>query len=493
MDVFMRDSDAFTWYMERDATLRSTVVAVAWLESAPDWDGFVDRLDHASRVVPGFRQRVLEPPGRVATPRWCNDPGFDLAWHLRRVNAPVPHTPDTVIAMARNAAMTAFDRARPLWEFTLVEQLEGGRAALIMKLHHSLTDGLGGMQLMLTLFDVEPVAAPRDLNVECPDGEELGPRDLLVAGLARQWERGTGFVRRGVGSAVPSALRAARRPLVQFGEVVETARSIVRTVAPVRDTLSPVMRERGLTRHLEMLEVDLADLKRAAAAGGGSVNDAFLAAVAGGFRRYHERHGESVERLRVTLPISIRKPDDPVGGNRITLIRFSVPVGEPDPTTRILEMERLCRGARDERSLPHTDAIAGTLNLLPPSVVGGMLKHVDFVASDVPGFTFPVYLAGARVGRYTAFGPTIGTAANLTLLSYDGSCCIGVTIDEASIADPDVFAECLCEGFDEVLALGGEHTPARLPLRDERLPLRDDGLPLRDVPRVRVAEPAWSA
>jgi WS/DGAT/MGAT family acyltransferase len=376
--------------------------------------------------VPGFRQRVLEPPGRVATPRWCNDPGFDLAWHLRRVNAPVPHTPDTVIAMARNAAMTAFDRARPLWEFTLVEQLEGGRAALIMKLHHSLTDGLGGMQLMLTLFDVEPVAVPRGRDVECPDGEELGPRDLFVAGLARQWERGTGFVRRGVGSAVPSALRAARRPLVQFGEVVETARSIVRTVAPVRDTLSPVMRERGLTRHLEMLEVDLADLKRAAAAGGGSVNDAFLAAVAGGFRRYHERHGESVERLRVTLPISIRKPDDPVGGNRITLIRFSVPVG-------------------------------------------------------------------ARVGRCTAFGPTIGTAANLTLLSYDGSCCIGVTIDEASIADPDVFAECLCEGFDEVLALGGEHTPARLPLRDERLPLRDDGLPLRDVPRVRVAEPAWSA
>jgi hypothetical protein len=182
-------------------------------------------------------------------------------------------------------------------------------------------------------------------------------------------------------------------------------------------------------------------------------------------------------------------------------------------------MERLCRGARDERSLPHTDAIAGTLNLLPPSIVGGMLKHVDFVASDVPGFTFPVYLAGARVGRYTAFGPTIGTAANLTLLSYDGTCCVGVTIDEASVADPDVFAECLCEGFDEVLALGGEHTPARLPLRDDGLPLRDDGLPRRDEPLpdgaapsgaplpdeplpdeplpvesgVRVTEPAWSA
>lgn len=158
MGVFMRDIDAFTWYMERDPLLRSTVVAVAWLAASPDWDVLVARLDQASRVVPSLRQRVLEPPARLSTPRWTVDDRFDLSWHLRRMDAPHPRTPDTVVAFARNAAMTAFDRSYPLWEFTLVERLDGGRAALVMKVHHALTDGVGAMQLAPLLFDVD--AAP---------------------------------------------------------------------------------------------------------------------------------------------------------------------------------------------------------------------------------------------------------------------------------------------------------------------------------------------
>ena len=242
--------------------------------------------------------------------------------------------------------------------------------------------------------------------------------------------------------------------------------SIGRTVAPVRETLSPIMSERGLTRHLEMLDVSLEDLKGAAAVAGGSVNDGFMASVTGGLRRYHEAHGVSVEKLRVTLPISIRAPEDPIGGNRITLIRFAVPVSDPDPASRIRGMGQLCRAARDERSLPLTNAIAGALNLLPRGTVSGMLKHVDFLASDVPGFTFPVYLAGAQVERYVAFGPTIGASVNLTLLSYNGTCHVGVTIDTAAVPDAEVLTDCLRAGFEEVLALAGDHEPVRLPIRD---------------------------
>ena len=114
-------------------------------------------------------------------------------------------------------------------------------------------------------------------------------------------------------------------------------------IAPVSETLSPIMKERSVARHLDLIEVELADLKRAAAAAGGSLNDGFMAAVTGGLRRYHEHHGEPVDELRVTLPISIRKPDDPPGGNHITLIRFAVPVSDPDPASRIRAMGRLCR------------------------------------------------------------------------------------------------------------------------------------------------------
>jgi diacylglycerol O-acyltransferase / wax synthase len=153
IDAFMRESDAFSWYMESDPALRATIVAVAWLDRSPEWAVLVDRLDRATRLVPIFRRRPVEPPGRLATPRWTLDPEFDLTWHLQRVGSPAPHTPDTVIDMARRAAMASFDTAHPLWEFTLVEELTGGGTALVMKLHHSLTDGIGGMQLLLSLFD----------------------------------------------------------------------------------------------------------------------------------------------------------------------------------------------------------------------------------------------------------------------------------------------------------------------------------------------------
>ena len=467
MDVFMRESDAFSWYMERDPTLRSTVVAIAWLEGSPDWDVLVAKLEVATRLIPMFRQRIVDVPGRVAPPRWTVDDGFDLAWHVRRMDSPFPHTPDTVITVARNAAMTGFDPSHPLWEFTLVEHLEGGRAALVMKLHHSLTDGLGGMQLALLLYDTEATAVAPVPDVDRPEGERLGAADLLREAVVRNLKGALGIVASGTRAAMPATLRATRYPVASTTEAVRTVRSIGRTVAPVRETLSPIMKDRSQARHLETLEVSLADLKRAAAAAGGTVNDAFMAAVTGGLRRYHEYHGAPVDELRVTMPISLRTPDDPIGGNRITLMRFPVPVSDPDPASRIREMDERCRAAREERSLPFTNAIAATLNLLPPGVVGSILKHVDFLASDVPGFPFPVYLAGARVERYVAFGPTTGSSVNTTLLSYAGTCCVGMTIDTAAVPDPAVLAECMRDGFEEVLLLGGAHEAVRLPQVDD--------------------------
>ncbi len=465
MGVFMRDTDAFTWYMERDPILRSTVVAVAWLDRSPDWDVLVARLERASRLLPILRQRVFALPVRLATPRWMVDGRFDLRWHLRRMDSPAPHTPETVVAIARNAAMTAFDRSFPLWEFTLVEHLEGERAALIMKMHHSLTDGLGAMQLAPLLFDLQRTPGAPDDDVEAPAGEPFRTVDLVRASLISDVGRAVGLARFAAGS-VAFALGSLRHPIAAVGEVVETTRSIARTVAPILGTLSPIMKERSLGRELDLLEVQLDDLTRAAAVAGGTLNDAFLAAVTGGLRRYHERHEAPVDSLRVTMPISIRRPSDPIGGNRITLMRFAVPVSDPDPAGRIREIGRLTRDARQERSLPFTNAIAGSFNLMPSGVVGGMLKHVDFLASDVPGLTSRVHLAGAMVQQYTAFGPTTGSSVNFTLISYGRTCCVGLTIDTAAVPDSDVLVECFRAGFLEVLDLGGPNDGVRLPLHD---------------------------
>ena len=457
----MSQSDAFSWYMEKDPALRSTVVAVAWLSDSPDWTSMCHKLDHATRLAPGFRQRPYEPVARLSTPRWATDPAFDLTWHCRRLAAPEPRSTDTVLEMARLAAMTGFDRTRPLWEFTLVEGLQGGQAALVMKMHHSLTDGIGGVALAHLLLDERPNGTTTGPEVAAPRGERVTRNRLVMEGLLYQATRVTDTVAHAL-RRTPSALStAARHPWDATMKTTTTAASLARMLRPVRSTRSPLITRRGPGRALSMIDVGLGDLKRAAAEGGGTVNDGFLAALAGGLRMYHDLHGAKVGELLMTMPISIRRPDDPSGGNRITLERLAIPIGVLDVNTRIAEIHRRCLKTRAEPAIAYTNTVAAVLNMLPASVTGSMLKHVDFLASDVPGFNRPAYLCGSQITGFHSFGPTIGAALNATLFSYVSECCIGVTIDTDAVPDHEVLMESLRAGFDEVTKPLPTRRPAR--------------------------------
>ncbi|MBK9181125.1 MAG: DUF1298 domain-containing protein [Acidimicrobiales bacterium] len=461
----MRDTDAFAWYMERDPLLRSTVVSVALLDREPDLDVLEDRADRASRTVPGLRHKVVEAPYRLAPPRWVVDPDFDLSWHLRQVAAPPPNDLATVLDLARHVGMAAFDPARPLWEWTLVDGLADGSAALVLKLHHSLTDGIGGMQLAASLFDLERDAPDRGPLPDAPEGERPSATGILLDAIGYQAGRAAGVGRQMLGGAAGAARSAVRDPVGTVRSAMRTAASVGRFVAPINETRSPVMTERRLGWHYDVLDVPLDDLRRAAKAAGGTLNDAFLGGVTGGLRRFHERYGAVIDELRVTMPISVRTEDDPAGGNRITLIRFGVPSGIVDPTERMLRLHDLAADAQAEPAIPHSNAIAAALNVLPPQVVGGMLKHVDFLASNVPGLATPLYIGGAKLTAFYPFGPTIGAAVNVTLLSYCGTCSMGVTTDTGAVEDPDALLDCLGESFAEIMDLGGDHAGVRFPSR----------------------------
>lgn len=450
----MRSTDAFTWHMERDPSLRSTVVALVWLDRAPDWAVLRDRIDRMSRVVPGMRQIVVETAVPLSTPRLVVDQHFDLDWHLRRVEVAPPGDRDAVLELARRAAMDAFDKDRPLWEFTVVEGMGDGGAAFLIKIHHSLSDGVGGMRLLTVMFDLQRDPSDPGEMPALPDGRPPG-RGALATDAVRSMLSGTGgLVRRGVGQALPALWSTARDPIGAARGSVAMARSVYRTAGPMLETRSPVMRERAMTRRLAMLEVPLDDLRSAAATVGGTVNDAYLAALAGGLREYHHRHGAPVENLRVTMPINLRAEGDDDWGNRITLQRLTIPVDEADPAERMRGIRAVTQAVRDDPALGATDLIAGALNLLPPAYVGGVLKHIDFLASNVPGSPIPIYLAGGEVTGFFAFGPTIGSAMNATLMSYRRRCDIGVNVDTAAVPDSDVLLSCLQEGLDRVCALG---------------------------------------
>ena len=451
---YMRDTDAFTWYMEADPLLRSTVVSVAVLDHPPQMDRLLERVDRACRLIPGFRHKVVQAPLRLANPRWVADDAFELGFHVRRIAAPAPGRMEDVLEYACQSGMAGFDRERALWEFTLVEGLEDGRAALVMKVHHALTDGIGGMEMAKYLFDLEPEPGELGPVPSAPAEVPMSSADLVRDAVVRDVSRGRGLARDWLRAAPGTAASVARHPRRSLRRIAATTRSVARTVQPVNSTLSPLMRARRLSWHYDVFSVPLVELRHAARDAGLTLNDAFLAALSGGLLRYHERYDTGIDELRLTMPISIRKPDDPLGGNRITLMRFKVPVGLRDPISRMRKIHELCLEARHEPAIDHTQAIAGALNLLPRGVVGSMLKHVDFLASNVPGIDDPVYLAGARVVQWYAFGPTIGAALNATLVSYDGTCYVGVNVDTGAIPDSAAMLGCLREGFDEVMHTG---------------------------------------
>ncbi len=454
----MSDADALMWNIEKDPILRSTIIAVGILDAAPDWARLQKRFEVATRTIPRLRQRVLSPPLRLGPPRWAVETDFDLKFHLRRLHLPPGATQRDLFDFVAPLAQSSFDRARPLWEATIIDGLADGRAALVMKVHHSVTDGVGGVELLAQLVDLDADAPTPNNAPAAPAPEPLGGTDLVRESIAHTTRRWLGIGSRLPSVAIETASGAARDPLGSTVRAVETVRSIGRTIAPASAPMSPLMTSRGMGRRLDALEYTLDEFKRAAKAAQGSLNDAFVAAVIGGLMRYHSRHDTPVDELRMTMPINIRREGADSAGNHFAPARFAVPTNIADPIERMHAVGVLVNDWRHEPALGLTGALAGVLNRLPTSTTtaffGGMLKCVDFVTSNVPGAPIPVYLGGSKVEHFFAFGPPSGAAVNVTLMSHVDKCCIGIVTDTAAVPDVDQLVADLAAGFEEVIALG---------------------------------------
>lgn len=453
----MTQPDFFSWRMERDPILRSTIVAVVVFDTTPDWGRFVDMIDRATRVVPNFRHKLVPAWLGLAPPHWMVDPDFDLSWHLRRLALPDPADIRTVLDVARRSGMESFDRDRPLWQFTLLSGLDDGRAALVLKVHHSLTDGLGGIQIADQIVDFARGGTDRGPLPDAPV-----PTETSALADTVEWEVATGFelARKAVGAALPSVRRALVNPIRAVQSAATTTAAVVRFARPIPDTLSPVMTERSLRRRFAVIDVPVEPLHQASKRADGSLNDAFIASILLGLRKYHTLHGADVEYLRATVPVSLRTEADPLGGNRITLVRLALPANVADPAELMHRIHEIVGASRHDPAVPLSGAIAGALNLLPSSYLASVFKHVDFLASDVPGSPIPMYVAGAEIERYYAFGPTLGTALNVTLMSHTNTCCVGINADTASVPDLQVMTDCIVDGFHAVLGVGAAQPPA---------------------------------
>jgi WS/DGAT/MGAT family acyltransferase len=447
----MSAQDALMWNIEQDPLLRSTITSVAILDRPPDRERFTERIARATCSVPRLRQRVAPVPYGLAPPQYVVDEYFDLGFHLRWERAPGQGTLRDVLDFAGPFAMEGFDRARPLWGMTVLEGLEGGRAALVQKLHHSLADGVGAMRISMAFLEGEREPVPLGPPPPIPAAEHVSPAELLAEGIRYRVTRQAGRVGR-----LPGAiLGAAGDPVSLATGAWRTVGSAARMLRPVTEPLSPIMTGRSLSLRLDTLSASLPALKAAAHRVDGKLNDAFVAAVAGGLDRYHRLHGAPVDQLRMTMPINVRaKGADLDGGNQFVPSRFAFPVGEADPVARMRRLKSLVEAQRAEPALHLAGPIAGLFNRLPvvvtTSVFGGMLKAIDVVTSNVPGSPVPIYISGGRLEANFGYGPLAGAACNITLLSYQDDLHLGVATDPAAVPDPEAFVACLADGLAEI-------------------------------------------
>jgi WS/DGAT/MGAT family acyltransferase len=456
----MSDVEALMWNLEKDPALASTFANVTILDQPPDTERLRRRMAHAVRVVPRLRQRVVPAFGRLAPPEWQDDAGFDLDYHIRHIALPAPHDERALFDLASVLAAAPFDRTRPLWEFTIIEGLDGDRAAVFQKLHHTITDGEGGVRMSAEFIDFsrddrpEPDDAAEEANpVEPPSPGRLVT--TIVETATHNLRRQVGIARRGAEGAVDLLRHPDRLPALGL-DVVAGAQSLVRQASVTDHARSPLWTERSLRRRFEVLRIPLDDTKRAAKALGGSINDLFVAGAAAGAGKYHRAKGVDVDELRISMPVSTRS-DRSMGGNAFTPARLTVPVGGASAVAEFPAIHERLNATKGERSLQFADALAGVINILPTSllvrVARQQVETVDFATSNVRGAPFDLYIAGAKILANYPMGPTGGTAFNLTVLSSGGWLDMGVNIDVAAIDDPELLRQCLEDAYAELLSV----------------------------------------
>lgn len=459
-DPRMSDLEAMMWNLEKDPHLSSTFGSVTILDRQMDFDRFRGRLMRAAALIPRLRQRVIPTLGRLAPPEWSTDPDFDIDRHVRRVALSGSGDADLrdLLDMAAQFVSDPLDRTRPLWEFRVVEGLDGGRTALVQKMHHTITDGEGGIRMSEQFIDLERDATDPP-PVEWPAAGERSTRSVAEAlgeTIGHGLRRGLGIATRSGEDALGLALHP-QRLAESVPEAFETARSALRQLTVVDPAHSVLWTDRTLRRRLDVLDVSFVDAKSAAKALGGSLNDFFVAGAAAAIGAYHRIHGAPVEELRMAMPISTRT-GGAMGGNSFAPTRVLVPAGDMSPGARFELIRQRLATTKAEKAIGLVGATAGIANLLPTSVMVRMARQqvetVDFATSNLRAAPIPVYMAGAKVLCTYPMGPLSGTACNLTMMSYDGVLNMGLHTDQGAVTDPEKLRELMRSAFEELIAAG---------------------------------------
>jgi WS/DGAT/MGAT family acyltransferase len=412
----------------------------------PSYAAFADHIRSRLHLVPRYRQKLAVPPLETGRPLWVDDRDFNLDYHVRHTALPAPGSDFQLRALAARVFSQQLDRDKPLWELWLVEGLEDGGFALISKTHHSVVDGVSGVDLATVIFDLEagPVGP-----VEHPDREWEPLRQPTAVDLA---VKGVRAAIRTPFELAGRAASAATRPSTTLAIAREAAEGIGELVwaglnpAPETPLNVPI----GPHRRLEIVRCELEDFKTVKNAFGGTVNDVVLTTVAGALRKWLRARGVRTEglALRALVPVSTRpKGDTGTLGNRITVMRGPLPVYIEDPVARLRVVKQEMDGLKDSKQAVGAEVMMGVQSFAPPTVLAQASRAAfstrlfNLIVTNVPGPQFPLYILGRRMTELCpiAFLPQ-NHALAIAIMSYDGGIDFGLLGDFDAMHDLDELA-----------------------------------------------------
>lgn len=450
----MTAMDQLFYQCEYDPARRSNGIGIYLLDRAPNWHAVEYVFERFSREFLRFRQRVVAPLFGVGPAYWAVDPYFDLKYHVRRVQLPEGTPFRTVLDRLEIELMSPIDLARPLWYTILFEGLEGGGSVLALRGSHCMGDGLGGMRMQELLFDASRRARRRQMPPE-PIGENLSRAEVSAATRKKLPGAALGTLRDLATSAGEFGSHLLREPKATAAEFRELAQSLQKTGSELKP--SPLFAGRSLSRRVTCIELSISDLKAAAKAVGGTVNDLYLAGISGALRHYHEKLATPVDRLALGFPISTRAENSKIEGNQITIGVLELPVGEADVASRVRDIHEQIQSARGGAArfdvLGTATRIFGYLPPVAIEQVMGAMALPELQASNVPGPTEQMFIGGARVERMIGIGPVMGGVFLAGLTAHGDTATVAVTYDPAAIRDGELFHAGLEKGFAEILKL----------------------------------------
>ncbi len=434
----------------------------------PALEEFLEQIRRRLHLVPRYRHKLASTHTALdsSRPVWVDDPNFNLEYHVRHTALPAPGDWEQLCNLTARIFSQQLDRSKPLWEMWLIEGLREDRFALISKTHHSLIDGIAGVDLATVLFDLSPTPPPvRHSGRPWQPHREPGTLELLAAG-ARGALRAGAELLAGAADALAHpdhALHSAREAAEGVGEIVW---AVLNPAPP-----TPLNVDIGPHRRFVGVGSPLADFKLVKNAFDCTVNDVVLAVVAGALRDFLLDRGVRTEGLemRALVPVSVRAEDEHHQmGNRIVVMRGPLPVYMADPLQRLRFVKREMDGLKESKQALGAEVIAGAQNFAPPTILAQAsrlnfsTRLFNLIVTNVPGPQFPLYVLGRRMleAYPVAFLPQRHALA-IAIMSYNGQMNFGLLGDLDAMYDIDRFGERIAEELAALVSLARGATAAQ--------------------------------